>query len=515
MNAPGTLAGRWLQRTLVVCCWTLLTLASPGLRAQEPLPFAACLRHAGEQRTALPFFPSRLLALPGLHEAYDSEAARLLSAYIRHPSVSGHEREAGAWFMEYCAARGLYVEELSAPDGTFNMVASLFPLHEGRPNYIFLHHIDVVDAGDTSLWRFEPFSGTIAEGQVWGRGAYDNKGVGVIQVLAMLSVMERARAEDWPFNVSLLAVSGEETFHPGGAAYVADNHLELLRPAALIGEGPAGIRGLVADRPDGIVFGISVSHKRALWLRLTLDYESSGHGSVPPANYPNKDMIAAVNRILHKRQKVRFDRYNASMLQALGDMEGGFKGFFMKNVHLLQPVARHIIRRDPLYNSFFSNTINLTRIANAGGAHNSIPTHVEAILDCRLLPGTSTDDFLRRMRRTMKNDRIRIEVLRETPDAPPTDPDMLVYASLEQAILGRYPDAYVVPVMLQATIDSNFFRARGVPAYCTVPILMTRALLSRVHSTDERVPIPSLEGGTDVLTDFLLELAARSRSSFK
>jgi succinyl-diaminopimelate desuccinylase len=52
----------------------------------------------------------------------------------------------------------------------------------GREVVGALVHLDVVPPGDPAEWRFPPFSGTIAEGKVFGRGAQDDKGalVGVL-----------------------------------------------------------------------------------------------------------------------------------------------------------------------------------------------------------------------------------------------------------------------------------------------------------------------------------------------
>ncbi|MDD3568280.1 MAG: M20/M25/M40 family metallo-hydrolase [Bacteroidales bacterium] len=60
----------------------------------------------------------------------------------------------------------------------------MYPLSFNKPNIIFLNHIDVVLADNCELFTYPPFSGTIADGQVWGRGAIDSKGMAVMQLLA-------------------------------------------------------------------------------------------------------------------------------------------------------------------------------------------------------------------------------------------------------------------------------------------------------------------------------------------
>ncbi len=463
------------------------------------------LDHSNDPR---PFFPS-YINLDAIKFVIPA-SAELLRDYIRHPSVSGSEVEAVDYFQALCTKKGLYIFEMNAPDGSRNFIASIFPLSDGKPNYIFLNHADVVDVPSPEDWKYPPYEGVIAEGQVWGRGAYDNKGAAIVQLMAILQMAEKARSENWNVNFSLLCLSGEEVFSSGGARFVADQYIEVLNAAAFFGEGPAGVQGVVPRKPEEKIFSVALAHKRALWLRLKLTYESSGHGSTPPLHYPNKDMVAAVNRVLKSREKLQFNELNTTILHLLGDMEGGIKGFFLKNIHLMTPVARSIIRKNPLYLSFFANTISLTRIQNEGLSHNSIPNEVVALLDCRLLPGIKTEDFINKIKKQLNNKNITIEVVLETPDALPTRPDVFLYTSIENSIHSVYSDAVVAPMMLQATIDSNFFREKGFPVYCFVPILLTPQILRTVHAKNERVPIVALENAIQITTKLIESIAERS-----
>jgi carboxypeptidase PM20D1 len=467
-----------------------------------------CVSNLDHSNDPRPFFPSHIKL--GEIEFAIPESADLLRQYIRYPSLSGSEANAVNYFQNLCKEKGLYIFEMNSKDGSRNFIASVFPLSSGKPNYIFLNHADVVDVPAAGDWKYPPYDGVIAEGQVWGRGAYDNKGAAIVQLMAILRMAERARSENWPVNFSLLCMSGEEVFSPGGAGFVAENHIETLNAAAFFGEGPAGLQGVVPRKSEEKVFSVALAHKRALWLKLRLAYESSGHGSTPPLHYPNKDMVSAVNRVLKSKEKLQFNELNTTILHLLGDMEGGTKGFFLKNIHLMTPVARAIIRKNPLYLSFFANTISLTRIQNEGLSHNSIPNEVVALLDCRLLPGIKTEDFINKIKRQLKNKNITVEVVLETPDALPTKPDVFLYGSIEKSIHSVYSDAVVAPMMLQATIDSNYFREKGYPVYCFVPILLTPQILRTVHARNERVPIVALENGIQITEELIKRIGERA-----
>ena len=59
-------------------------------------------------------------------------------------------------------------------------------LGTGAPCLVFAGHTDVVPPGDTAKWRFDPFSGELADGMIWGRGAADMKGAVAAAVAASL-----------------------------------------------------------------------------------------------------------------------------------------------------------------------------------------------------------------------------------------------------------------------------------------------------------------------------------------
>lgn len=149
------------------------------------------------------------------------EYAAILSQLIKFQSEQHKEKPASLFFMEECRKKGLYTEVLTPIDTAFNIIASLYPLSSGKPNIIFLNHIDVVPPGDTTLWKYPAYGGLIKDSVIWGRGAIDMKGLAVAQLFAVAEFTELAQSKDLPFNVSILAVSGEETDGHNGAELIA------------------------------------------------------------------------------------------------------------------------------------------------------------------------------------------------------------------------------------------------------------------------------------------------------
>jgi carboxypeptidase PM20D1 len=455
------------------------------------------------------FFGSTLASNPDNDTIPHS--AELLSRYIRHASVTGNERPAGLFFSTVARQKGFYVEVLTDEPGSFNFTASLYPLEQGKPNIVLLNHIDVVPAGGDleHEYTYPPFSGTIADGMVWGRGAIDNKGMGIMQLLGMEYFLEVAAGIDLPFNVTLLSVSGEETGGHTGASIVVNEFLELLNPIAVYGEGGSGIPGILKRDPERKLFGISVAFKRSLWLELRLTNISSGHGAVPPPQYAVKEKVQALNRLLERPQMIRFSETTRAMFGELGKVEGGMRGLALRNIWLFRPFVLPAMRQEDIVLSLITNTATITSINSPAGAANQIPQEIIARLDCRLLPETETEDFISQIRKILDNDDIHIRILHERERTPSTQPDGYYYY-FKEALEAVYPGAGVIPILAPASNDNNYFRALGIPAYGILPVFIPAYLLETIHNVDERIPVDALEKGIAVYRE-LIGLIIRSK----
>lgn len=424
-------------------------------------------------------------------------SAQLLSEYIQHESISGNERDAGLFLASVAEEMGLHVAILTSARDSFNFTASLYPLHLNKPNIVFLNHIDVVPAYNEEEFTYPPFSGTIADGRVWGRGAIDVKGVAVMQLLAIREFVELARAQDLPYNVTLLSVSGEETGGLNGAKIVADEFLELLNPTVVFGEGGLGIPNLLVSNPERKVFGISLNFKRRLWLNLNLGMTTTGHGSVTPANFVVTDKIRTLTNIIHWKRDEQFIYLTRTMFRELGHLEGGFRGHALRNLWLYRPMVVNKMRRDKLIYSLITNTVTITSISTPEGSPNQIPQKINVVLDCRLLPGVKTSHFIRQLDKIIANGNIEVDILFEDPMVESTKPERFYYL-MEAALQEIYPGSAVIPILFPASNDNNYFRAHGIPVYGISPIYLGKEYLQSIHNVDERIPIDALERGTAV-----------------
>lgn len=427
-------------------------------------------------------------------QAGQSHAALFLSRYIQIPSVTGNEKAAGEFLAAACREKGLHVRIFSDQTNSYNFAASLYPLNSGKPNIIFLTHIDVVNEGDAALWTFPPFSGEIADGHIWGRGSIDNKGLGVIQFFALASFAEEATKKDFPYNFTLLAVSNEEADGSLGAGLVTERYLDELNPVAVFGEGGGGFTGIVKAHPELVMFGVELAQKRPLWLLLKAEGVNIGHGSFQAQVYPARELTLATAAILNEKRKLIISPLVRELFSAIGAKEKGLRKLAMKNIKLFAPFISRQISREELIGSIMGNTITLSGIGASESADNQMSHGAWATFDVRLLPGISSETYLSKLKKMISKYRVALSVIKERPPSPVTEKG-IYYQALKQAIKEIFGNVEVVPMLFPATNDNLFFRARGVPAYGMFPAVFRKEHVHSIHNVDERLPIIALEEG--------------------
>jgi len=107
-------------------------------------------------------------------DSHRDEVITFMQRLIQTVSVTGDESSIGELVAVESRADGLEVELVEPAQKRVNIVARHHGT-TGRPRVMMYSHYDTVPAGDLGSWAHPPFSGEIADGQIWGRGACDDK----------------------------------------------------------------------------------------------------------------------------------------------------------------------------------------------------------------------------------------------------------------------------------------------------------------------------------------------------
>jgi acetylornithine deacetylase/succinyl-diaminopimelate desuccinylase-like protein len=444
-----------------------------------------------EASEALPAFPIDW-------EAIELEACELLQRYLRIDTTNppGAE-EAGAQLLaEVLRKEGIEPTLYSAGDGRVSLSARLTGTNGSNTQpLVLLSHIDVVPA-EREYWQVDPYAGILDQGVLWGRGALDMKGMGVMELLVFL--LFKRYAIPHRRDLLLLAVADEEAGGLFGMEWLAEHHPELLRADAVINEGAFGFGELMGKR--GLIFGIAPSEKAPLWLRLTTSGRP-GHGSIPHRDNSAVRLTNALAKITAVQHGVRLCPDSEATLQTFQDL-----GALPADVNFRDPeTLQGLSGLSDLIRAMVSNTVSLTTIG-AGSKLNVIPARSSATLDCRLLPGEDVDAFLADLTAVIDDERVDIEVVYRF-DPLVTQAPVELMEQIEATIRHETAGGIVMPMLTPGFTDSRIYRMNGVPAVGFVPTLLTMEEVGGVHGHDERISTDNLRLGTRLLLDAARRIA--------
>jgi acetylornithine deacetylase/succinyl-diaminopimelate desuccinylase-like protein len=407
-------------------------------------------------------------------------ALDLFQRYLRIESVNppSDTRAAAALFEAELKKAGLAPRvHVSGPNGQTNLVVRLAGRDSSKKPLLLLNHFDVVPV-DRKAWKVDPFGGVIRDGMIWGRGAMDMKGIGVMHLVALIA-MKRAGVRP-PRDIVMLSTADEETNGVYGIQWMIKNRLADIDAEYVIDEGGLGSREVFA--PGRLVFGVAVGEKQVAWVKVRAT-GTAGHGSQPIADNANLTLLRALERALAQPGSGPSHPVVEEMRRAAG-------GRLTSNKYI------DAIQR---------NTISLTTLEAGVGSPkkaNVIPSTAEATLDCRLLPGVNVQEFLSEMRARINDPRVTVELTNVADDAGASDHRTPLFAAITAAIRKHHPEAAVTPMLAPHGTDSVKLRIRGVIAYGLTPMILDLATMG-MHTDDERIPITEFLKGLRIYYDAL------------
>jgi acetylornithine deacetylase/succinyl-diaminopimelate desuccinylase-like protein len=411
------------------------------------------------------------------------ETAALLQRLIRFNTVNppGNERAAQESLAADLRDAGFEVDLLGAEPERPNLVARLRGAADG-PTLCLLSHVDTVLA-TAQDWTHDPWSGDLADGCVWGRGALDMKSQTAAEVTAALSL---ARAGWRPARGDLLVVVvvDEEVGGELGAIWMCDTHPDKVRCDYVLNEGA----GAVIPYDGSRYYGVCVAEKGVFRFRLVTD-GVAGHASIPKIGDNALLKMAPLLARMGDRQP-GFDLTDGprALLESLGlepngDPAAALERLRARDAHLALLV-------EPM----LGVTLAPTRIS-ASEKINVIPASAELRVDCRIPPGLGEEHALTRIREVIGEEGYRLEFTeRVTGNQSPVSSPLM--NAIERWVGEHDPGARVVPTILPGFTDSRtfrdafpdciaygFFPQRHMTLYETAPL---------IHSADERIDVRDL-----------------------
>lgn len=432
-------------------------------------------------RFLLLLFPALLLAAEPDWKAVDAESLDLLQRYLRIPSTNppADTRAAAELFRSELAKVGITAKLYEAgPKGQVNLVARLEGRNKGKKPLVLMNHFDVVPVA-REAWSMDPFGGIVKDGSIWGRGALDMKGIGIMQLMAVIAMKKNGIVPDR--DIILFSTCDEETGGDLGVRWMLKNHPGEVEGEYVLDEGGFGTRDVL--QKGKLVFGISVAEKQPAWLRIRAK-GTAAHGSQPIADNANMTLLRAIEKAMAAPPSGKRHPVIAEMLATVGGT----------------------LEANKLTNAIQKNTLTLTTLKSGVGDPvkvNVIPSAAEATLDCRLLPGVNVEEFMSDMRARINDPRVTVELLTTIDDTPASSFTTPLFETLRKVIKKHHPAAEVTPMMIPYSTDAPKFRKKGLPAYGFTPMILTAELLATMHSDEERIPVDQFHIGVRMMFDVI------------
>jgi acetylornithine deacetylase/succinyl-diaminopimelate desuccinylase family protein len=418
-----------------------------------------------------------------IQEQIKQEITEFLSELIRINTTNppGNETQAANFIAQYLAKDGFESEIFESAPGRGSIVTRLKGTGE-KPSVLLLSHLDVV-AANPSEWSVAPFAGTIKDGYVYGRGAYDMKGMTAVEIFTL----KLLKKNNIPLkgDVVLAATADEEKGGEEGAGYLLRNHKDKVWCPYVLNEGG----GLAIPQKNGNVYPIQTAEKGILWFKVKAK-GTPGHGSTPNTA---DNAILRINKVIAKLEGYKpVTMYVQTLKEYLAE----------KSDEILDELAKKDRALAEEIRPRTKTTITPT-IIGGGCKENIIPSTCETTFDCRVLPGQSVDETLTTIKGLLKDvgfDKLSFEIIQihDGNESPTQTP---LYNTITSVLREVEPNCGVTPAMTTGGTDSRFFRETGTVCYGFHPMRPDEPndeLEKRMHGIDERITIENLVFGTSI-----------------
>jgi acetylornithine deacetylase/succinyl-diaminopimelate desuccinylase-like protein len=379
-----------------------------------------------------------------------------------------------------------------------NLVARLHGTGKEKP-LLLLAHLDVVEAKRED-WSMDPFVLTEQDGYYYGRGTSDDKAMASIWIATLIRLKQEHFVPNRDVIVAL--TSDEETGDFNGVTWLLQEHRPLIDAAFALNEGGSG------RLKDGkrLYNGVGASEKVYVTFALTTK-NTGGHSSAPRKDNAIYELANGLVRLEKYEFPVVLNEVTRTYFERMSKIEEGQTAADMKAVALNgDPAAAARLSETPAYNNQLRTTCVATRL-EGGHADNALPQMAKATVNCRVLPGESTDAVRDTIAKVLNDPGIEISWIDKPKPSVPSPLTPAVMKPIADVTNEFWPGTPVMPLMAAGASDGLYLRNAGIPTY-GISGLFGELSDSRAHGKDERVRINSFYDSVQFLYVLVKRLAS-------
>ena len=434
------------------------------------------------------------------------------SDYTPHPDAA-RERE----YAEKLSRMVAY-ETVSHPDdpelekfrGFHKLLAELYPtVHEklekteidgnllffwegknhDRP-LVLMSHQDVVPAEGT--WEHAPFSGDIADGKVWGRGASDTK----CSVMGFFQACEELLREGYvpEQDVYLSSSCTEEFAGPGGGKLVDELRRRGVKPFLVCDEGGGIISEPIGGIPGNFAM-VGVFEKGKADVKFTAK-STGGHASAPGRHTPIARLAAFVTEVeTHSPFKKKLLPEVAAMFRTLAPYASSFGlRLLLGNLWLFAPLLKLVLPAVSAQAGAMLRTTIAFTTQSGSDAYNVIPQEATLGANMRFIPHQGEQESLAIIQTLAEKHGLSTEVLHANDFTPPVDIHGEAFTLFTRVIGETFPGLAASPYVMTGATDAQFYQPICKSCIRFAPVIYGPEQMRGMHGLNENIEYRCLPG---------------------
>ena len=354
---------------------------------------------------------------------------------------------------------------------------------------LLMSHQDVVPA--EGEWLHEPFSGDIADGKVWGRGASDTK----CSVMAFFEAVEELLREGYTPDCDVyLASSCTEEWAGDGAPKIVE---ELKRRGVelfiVCDEG-----GGIISEPIGDIKGnfamVGVFEKGKADVKFTAR-STGGHASAPAKNTPIARLAAFVNEVeTHTPFKRKFLPEVSAMFARLAPYAPFGLKLVMGNLWLFAPIMKPVLGKISAQAGAMLQTTIAFTMQSGSDAYNVLPQEATLGANMRFIPHQGEKESLEIIKALAAKHGLETEIVHSNDYTEPVDINGEAFKLVEKVIGETFPGLPVSPYVMTGATDAQFYQPICPSCIRFAPVIYGPEQMKGMHGLNENIEYNCLPG---------------------
>ena len=355
---------------------------------------------------------------------------------------------------------------------------------------LLMSHQDVVPA--KGEWLHAPFSGDIADGKVWGRGASDTK----CSVMAFFEAVEQLLAEGFtpPTDVYLASSCTEEWAGDGAPKLVKELQRRGVELFLLCDEGGGIISEPIGGIPGNFAM-VGVFEKGKADVKFTAK-STGGHASAPGKHTPIARLAAFVHEVeTHSPFKKKLLPEVAAMFRTLSGYASSFGlRLLLGNLWLFSPLLKAVLPAVSAQAGAMLKTTIAFTTQSGSDAYNVIPQEAALGANMRFIPHQGEQESLAIIRKLAEKHGLSTEVLHSNDFTPPVDIRGEAFTLFTRVIGETFPGLAASPYVMTGATDAQFYQLVCKSCIRFAPVIYGPEQMKGMHGLNENIEYSCLPG---------------------